>query len=48
MIRLSAESIKEFQEAYKKDFGKEITPEEAEELGRSLITLLSVIYKPMR
>ncbi len=46
-MQLDNEAIKAFQEAYKKDFGKEISAEEAEAMGQRLISLFSVIYKPI-
>ncbi len=46
-MKLTLEAIEEFREAYRKDFGREISKEEAEELGIRLITLFSVIYKPL-
>lgn len=44
---LTTEAIKDFQEAYKRDFGEEISAEEAEAMGQRLISLFSVIYKPI-
>ncbi len=44
---LKPETIRDFQEAYLKDFGKSITEEEAEELGHSLLTLLNIFYRPI-
>ncbi|MDP2643258.1 MAG: hypothetical protein Q8P62_05440 [Candidatus Peregrinibacteria bacterium] len=44
-MNLSPESIKEFQEIYKKELGKEITKEEAEEMGNDLLSLYSLICK---
>ena len=46
-IHLDFETIKAFQEAYKKDFGEEITEEEAEKIGNNLTNLFQVIYKPI-
>ncbi|MFA6305631.1 MAG: hypothetical protein WC651_02795 [Candidatus Gracilibacteria bacterium] len=47
MMKLTPEAIQEFQDAYRKDFGLEVSKEEAEQLGLRLITLFSVIYKPI-
>ena len=47
VMKLSASAIQDFQEAYFKDFGVRIDEQEAAELGQRLITLLSVIYKPI-
>lgn len=44
---LDEKAIKDFQDAYFKDFGEEISKEEAEAMGQRLISLLSVIYKPI-
>lgn len=46
-MKLTPEAIKDFQEAYKKDFGEDISPQEAEEIGSSLINLMKVIYRPI-
>ena len=43
---LSDEQIKKFQELYKKNFGKDISQEEAYEQGIKLIRLVKLIYKP--
>jgi len=44
---LSDEQIKQFQMLYKKQFGKEISREEAYEKGAKLVRLVELIYKPM-
>lgn len=44
---LSPQAIRDFQEAYFKDYGVQIDEQEAAELGQRLINLLSVIYKPI-
>ena len=46
-MSLPPEAIEDFRKAYFKDFGLEISKEQAEELGTRLITLFSVIYKPL-
>ncbi len=45
---LPPQTIHDFQDAFARDFpGETITEQEAAELGQRLITLLSVIYKPI-
>ncbi len=44
---LSDENIKKFQALYKEKFGIEISKEEATEKGRTLVQLMSLIYKPI-
>ena len=44
---LTEEQIKNFQDIYKKSFGKEISREDAYEKGIKLLNLMSAIYKPM-
>lgn len=39
--------IEKFQMLYKEQFGAEISKEEAIEQGLKLLTLMSVVYKPM-
>jgi len=39
---LSEKDIKNFQEIYKKEYGKEITKEEALEQGIKLVTLMKI------
>jgi hypothetical protein len=46
-MALSDKQVKDFQEIYKKRFGKEISVQEAYEKGIMLVRLLAVIYKPM-
>lgn len=45
-MKLSNESIKKFQELYKRHFGVEISCSHAESLGNDLISLFSNIIKP--
>ena len=42
---LSEDDINKFQEIYQKEFGKEISKEEALEQGIKLITLMKIILK---
>jgi hypothetical protein len=44
-MSLSEERIKEFQEIYKKEFGKEISYEEAADSARRLMNLVELMYK---
>ena len=44
---LSYENIKQFQAIYKDKFGIDISKEEASEKGRTILQLMSVIYKPI-
>ena len=44
---LSEDQISTYRLLYKNRFGKDISPEEAEEQGTKLIRLLELIYKPM-
>jgi hypothetical protein len=46
-MKLDPVAIQEFQVAYHQDFGRELSKDEAEELGQRLITLFSVIYNPI-
>lgn len=45
---LSNEALQAFKKIYKEEYGKEITDEEAEDLGFNLLTLFSHIYKPVK
>lgn len=44
---LSDEAIEEYQKIYKKQFGKDISKEEARLQGENLIRLFKVVYKPI-
>lgn len=44
---LSDEQIIKFQTIYKNRLGKEISKEEAYEMGAKLLRLVELIYKPM-
>lgn len=44
---LSDEQITKFQTLYKNQFGKEISREDAYELGAKLIRLVEIVYRPM-
>jgi len=47
-MQLSKEAIEEFQKIYKKEFGKEISYKEAYEKGMRLITLMEIVYRPIK
>lgn len=47
-MQISDERIKEFQEIYKKEYGKELTWEEAAEGARSLLGLAQIAYDSYR
>jgi hypothetical protein len=44
---LSDENTISFQTLYKEHFGKDLSKEEAYEQGMKLLSLVSVIYRPM-
>jgi len=44
---LSESQIKQFQELYKKHFGREISQSEAIDQGEKLIRLMELVYRPM-
>lgn len=44
---LSKEAIEEFKEIYKKEFGEEISDQEALEKATKLLRLIEIVYKPM-
>jgi len=44
---LSKEVIEEYKKIYKKEFGEEISDEEAHEQGGRLLRLSKTIYRPM-
>ena len=46
-MRLGKEAIEEFKEIYRKEFGGEISDEEAYEMGLRLINLFKLIYRPI-
>ncbi|MGQ9777902.1 MAG: hypothetical protein ACUVQ9_11910 [Thermodesulfobacteriota bacterium] len=46
-MRLNKEAIEEFKEIYKREFGKTISDEKAQELGQNLISLFKIIYRPI-
>ena len=44
---LSDEQVASFQALYKKQFGREITKDEALEKGTQLVRMMQLVYKPM-
>jgi flagellin-specific chaperone FliS len=44
-MRLNKEAIEEFKEIYKREFGKTISDEKAQELGQNLLSLFKIIYR---
>ena len=44
---LTDKQVTEYQEIYKKIYGKEISKQEALEQGIKLIHLMEIVYKPM-
>jgi hypothetical protein len=46
-MRLSQKAIEEFKEIYHKEFKEEISDAEAQELGKSLLWLFKIIYRPI-
>lgn len=44
---LDESDIEKFQEIYKKQFGKEISTEEAYEKGAKLLRLVQLVYRPI-
>ena len=46
-MRLSKVAIEEFKEIYFKEFGEEITDEEAREMGENLVSLFEIICRPL-
>lgn len=44
---LSDENIIDFQNLYKEHFGKDLSREEAYEQGMKLLSLVSIVYRPM-
>lgn len=44
---ISDQAVLEYQQIYKKEFGIDITLEEALEQGMELLRLFNIIYKPI-
>ncbi len=47
MFMISKESLEEFKRIYRKEFGKDISDQDALESATKLLNLLRVVYKPM-
>jgi len=45
---INSEAIKEFQDIYLKEYGKKLTNEQASELGKRLLNLFKLIYRPIK
>lgn len=46
-MNLHDTAIHAFQEAYRKDFGEEVSEEQAQLLGSQLLQLMSIVYRPI-
>jgi hypothetical protein len=46
-MQLSDERLRQFHEAYKDDFGEEITLDQAREMLTRLVTLYEVLLRPL-
>jgi len=46
-MRLSKEAIKEFKEIYNEEFGERISDKQAQEMGANLLSLFTIIYRPI-
>lgn len=44
---ISKEHLEKFKEIFKKEFGKEISDEDALEQATKLLRLVEIVYKPM-
>lgn len=47
-VQINKQIIKDFQDAYYKDFGEEISEEESAVIASSLLNLFQVIYRPVK
>lgn len=45
---ISKQAIKEYKEIYKKEFGKAISDQEATEQAINLLSLMNVVYRPIK
>lgn len=46
-MTISHEHLKKFQDAYKQDFGDDISPEEARAMLARLVTLYELLMRPL-
>ena len=47
-MQISNNNLEEFREIYKKNFGKEISKAEALDSATKLLTLMKIIYRPIK
>lgn len=45
---ISKEALDEFKKIYKEEYGKGISNEEAMSLGTNLLTMMNVVYRPIK
>ncbi len=46
-MELSKKAINDFKKIYRKEFGKTISDQEAQEKGQKLLSLFKIIYRPI-
>jgi hypothetical protein len=46
-MEITIERLREFQDAYKKDFGEDFSPEEAREMLSRLVTFYELLLRPL-
>lgn len=46
-MQLSRETIEEFRQIHKEEFGEEVSDDEARRLGTDLLELFKIIYRPI-
>ncbi len=46
-MRLSEEAITELKEIHRKEFGENLSDDEAAEIGERLLRLFQIIYRPL-
>lgn len=44
---LSKEAIQEFKDIYREEFKEDVSDDKAQELGKGLISLFRIIYRPL-
>ncbi len=47
-MRISKEALEEYKAIYKKEFGKDISDKEALKQAIRLLTLMKIIYRPIK
>lgn len=45
---ISQEALEKYKEIYKKEFGKDISDQEALDQAVSLLTLMDIVYRPVK